>query len=266
MDLTIALIDGDEAIYKATVVKVEETDWEAETVIDRPPTFKEAKVKFHEIVRTWCDAVDTDEYIVCLSPRERCLFRRGIYVQYKGARGEKPEQYKPLEDWVFANERIQWYPGLEADDVMGVLSGENTVICSNDKDMKTVPGRLYITGKQKLVTITETRADWQWMYQTLMGDSTDGFGGCIGCGPAGAEAVLEGCRNLPEMAHNALLRYLEQKKGKYKAVTQNRQDFRCMAALARILRPSDYNPDSGDVRYALPGLNDISFNAKVLAK
>ncbi|WP_193065596.1 hypothetical protein [Burkholderia pseudomallei] len=264
--MTLALIDGDEAIYKATVVKVEETDWEAETVIDRPPTFKEAKAKFHEIVRTWCDAVGADEYIVCLSPKERGLFRRGIYPPYKGARGEKPEQYKPLEDWVFENDRVAWYPGLEADDVMGVLSGEGKVICSNDKDMKTVPGRLYVTGKKKLVTITETRADWQWMYQTLMGDSTDGFGGCVGCGPTGAEATLEGCRSLKEMAHNAVLRYLEPKKGKYKDVTQTALDFRRMAALARILRPSDYNPDTGSVKYALPGVKDISFNAQAFAK
>ncbi|KVT46702.1 hypothetical protein [Burkholderia multivorans] len=265
--MTVALIDGDEAIYKATVIKVEETDWEAETVIDRPPTFKEAKARFEEIVGTWLEAVDADEYIVCLSPRGRGLFRRGIYAQYKGARGEKPEQYKPLEDWVFENERIQWYPGLEADDVMGVLSGPNTVICSNDKDMKTVPGRLYITGKQKLVTITETRADWQWMYQTLMGDSTDGFNGCLGCGPKTAEKVLDDCgAGLFGMAAAVHEQYLAPKKGKYKFVKQTTQDFRRMTALARILRPSDYNPNTGDVKYALPGFKDISFNAESIAK
>ncbi|AOJ72257.1 MULTISPECIES: hypothetical protein [Burkholderia] len=264
--MTVALIDGDEAIYKACVIKVEETDWEAETVTDRPPTFEEARAKFHEIVREWCEAVDADSYIVCLSPKERGLFRRGIYAPYKGARGEKPEQYKPLEDWVFANENSTWRPGLEADDVMGLLSGPGHVICSNDKDMKTVPGRLYITGKKKLVTITETRADWQWMYQTLMGDPTDGFGGCIGCGPKGAEAVLEGCRNLAEMAHNAALHYLAPKKGKYKDVIQTALDFRRMAALARILRPTDYDNETGDVRYALPGVKDIAFNAQAIAK
>lgn len=264
--MTIALIDGDEAIYKACVIKVEETDWEAETVVDRLPTFEEARSKFHEIVREWCEAVGASEHIVCLSPRERGLFRRGIYAEYKSGRSEKPETYQPLEDWVAANTPAIWFPGLEADDVMGILSGKDTVICSNDKDMKTIPGRLYITGKKKLVTITETRADWQWMYQTLMGDSTDGFGGCVGCGAAGAEALLEDCPTINVMARQAEARFIAPKKGKYKDVTQTPKDFRTMAALARILRPSDYNQETGDVRYALPGQKDISFNAEKFAK
>lgn len=264
--MTIALIDGDEAIYKACVIKVEETDWEAETVTDRLPTLKEARDKYMEIVLGWADAVGADQYIVCLSPKERGLFRRGVYAQYKSGRSEKPETYQPLEDWVFANERSEWRPGLEADDVMGILSGEGRVICSNDKDMKTVPGQLYITGKQKLVTITESRADWQWMYQTLMGDSTDGFNGCLGCGPVNAEATLEDCPGIESMARAAEARFLVPKKGKYKAATQTAKDFRTQAVLARILRPSDYNDSTGDVRYALPGQKDIAFNAQRFAK
>lgn len=264
--MTIALIDGDEAIYKACVIKVEETDWEAETVTDRLPTFEEARDKFHEILRDWCEAAGADEHIVCLSPRERGLFRRGIYPAYKQGRSEKPETYQPLEDWVAANTPAVWFPGLEADDVMGVLSGPDTVICSNDKDMKTIPGKLYITGKQKLVTITETRANWQWMYQTIMGDSTDGFNGCLGAGPKAAELALDGAINLNSMCLSAEAVFLQPKKGKYKDVTQTSKDFRTMAALARILRPSDYNQSTGEVRYALPGQKDISFNAEKFAK
>lgn len=264
--MTIALIDGDEAIYKATVIKVEDTDWEAETITSRPPTFEEACEALGRIVDAWVQAVDADEYVFCLSPKERGLFRRGIYPDYKQARGEKPEQYKPLEEWCHENLPVVWYPGLEADDVMGVLSGEGKVICSNDKDMKTVPGRLYITGKQQLVTITPSRADWQWMYQTLMGDSTDGFGGCIGCGPKTAEKILDDCTNLRSMVHEAVRLYEAPKKGKYKDVVQTAQDFRIQTALARILRPSDYNPTTGDVRYAIPGQKDISFNARSFAQ
>lgn len=263
--MTIALIDGDEAIYKATVIKVEDTDWEAETVCDRPPTFEEAQTALHKIIDAWCEAVGAESYIFCLSPLERGLFRRGIYPQYKGARGEKPEQYKPLEQWCFENLPVKWYPGLEADDVMGILSGEGKVICSNDKDMKTVPGRLYVTGKKQNATITATRADWQWMYQTLMGDSTDGFGGCLGCGPKGAEAVLEGCHSLDQMAHNSVLKYLAQKTGKYRDVSQTAADFRQQAALAHILRPGEYDFNTGRVRYALPGHKDIDFDAAKLA-
>lgn len=264
--MTIALIDGDEAIYKACVIKVEETDWEAETVIDRLPTFEEAKQKLKDIIWEWASAVDADDYIVCLSPRERGLFRRGLYADYKQGRGEKPEVYQPLEDWARDAYDAVWFPGLEADDTLGVLSGPGKVICSNDKDMKTIPGKLYITGKKQLVNITETRADWQWMYQTLMGDSTDGFNGCLGCGKVGAEALLDDCINVEQMSRAAEARFMEPKKGKFKAVTQTAKDFRTMAALARILRPNDYNQQTGDVSYALPGQKDIAFNAQKFAK
>jgi 5'-3' exonuclease len=263
--LTIALIDGDEAIYKATVIKVEDTDWEAETVCDRPPTFEEACEALGRIIDAWRDAVHADEFIFCLSPIARGLYRRGVFPGYKGARGEKPEQYAPLEAWAHENLPVRWYPGLEADDVMGILSGTERVICSNDKDMKTVPGRLYITGKQLNATISETRADWQWMYQTLMGDSADGFAGCLGCGEKGAAEILDGHPDLRSMVPAVVDRYLAPKKGKYKEVTQTLQDFRRQAILARILRPGDYDIETGNVKFSIPGQKDITFNAKSIA-
>ncbi|MDR5812004.1 hypothetical protein QCE62_00180 [Caballeronia sp. LZ033] len=265
--MTTALIDGDEAIYKATVIKVEDTDWEAETICDRPPTFEEALEAFNRIVAAWVREVDADDYIICLSPKQRGLFRRGIYPAYKGARGEKPEQYKPVEDFVFENLNPVWYPGLEADDVMGILSGPGKIICSNDKDMKTVPGMLYITGKKTLVEITPSRANYQWMLQTLTGDSTDGFKGCTGIGPKKAETALtEAGTSLPSMARAAQDLYLAPKTGKYRDQLQDLSDFRREAVLARILRPTDYDAETGRVSYAIPGVKDIDFNARDKAR
>jgi 5'-3' exonuclease len=269
--LTTALIDGDEAIYKATVIKVEETDWESEdfeaSVVSRPPTFQEALEAFNRIVEAWVREVDADDYIICLSPKERGLFRRGIYPAYKSARGEKPEQYKPVEDFVFEHFNPVWYPGLEADDVMGILSGPGKIICSNDKDMKTIPGMLYITGKKTLVEITPSRANYQWMYQTLTGDSTDGFKGCTGIGPKKADGALtEAGTSLPNMARAAQDLYLAPKTGKYRDQPQDLSDFRREAVLARILRPTDYDIETGRVRYAIPGVKDIDFNARDKAR
>jgi 5'-3' exonuclease len=150
---------------------------------------------------------------------------------------------------------------------MGFLSGPGKIICSNDKDMKTVPGMLYITGKQTLVEITPSRANFQWMLQTLTGDSTDGFKGCTGIGPKKAEAALtEAGTSLPNMARAAQDLYLAPKTGKYRDHPQDLSDFRREAVLARILRPTDYNPETGRVRYAIPGVKDIDFNAQHKAK
>ncbi|WP_064297897.1 hypothetical protein [Ralstonia solanacearum] len=257
----LALIDGDEAIFKASVIQVEDTDWEAETIAYRPPTFEEAQDALRRMLDSWMDLALADDFKFCLSPPDRTLFRRGIYSTYKAGRTEKPEQFWPLEQWVQENYDCVWHPGLEADDVMGILSGDGRVIVSSDKDMKTVPGRLVNPGKKTKGSVTKARADWQWMYQTLMGDSTDGFLGCIGCGPKGASDLLNECSGLDEMIRAASERYVAPKKGKYKNVTQTLTDFRIQAALARILRPGDYNPKSGEVLYAMPGQRDIKFNA-----
>jgi 5'-3' exonuclease len=269
--VTTALIDCDEVIYKATVIKVEETDWESEdfeaSVISRPPTFEEALQAFHRMVDNWVEAVDADEHILCISPKERGLFRRGIYPAYKGARGEKPEQYKPLEDYIFHTYHPEWYPGLEADDVMGILSGPGKIICSNDKDMKTVPGMLYITGKKQLVEITPTRANYQWMLQTLTGDSTDGFKGCTGVGPKKAEEALNDAGTvLRNQCAAAIDLYRRPKTGKYRDQPQDASDFRREAVLARILRPGDYNIDTGIVSYEIPGVKPVNFNAQAKAR
>lgn len=257
----LALIDGDEALYKACVIQVEDTDWEAETITSRPPTLEEAVDALKRMIDSWMDLALADDFTFCLSPTDRRLFRRGLYPQYKGGRSEKPDVFWDLEKWVRENFTCAEFLGLEADDVMGALSGDGAIIVSSDKDMKTVPGRLLNPGKKQKGTISPARADWQWMYQTLMGDATDGFNGCLGCGPKGAEDILNECGSLAEMARAADEKFRAPKKGKYRDVTQTTQDFRLNAALARILRPHDYNPKSGDVKYAIPGFKTVSFNA-----
>ena len=81
-------------------------------------------------------------------------------------------------------------PRLEADDCMGILSTHKTlvpgerIIVSNDKDMQTIPGLLFNPAKDKKPRrISELEADRFFMYQTLVGDTTDGYPGCYGIGP-----------------------------------------------------------------------------------
>src|SRR3546814_8955273 len=64
------------------------------------------------------------------------------------------------------------------------------VIVSEDKDMQTLPN-VKIWRQDKLVETTAESAENFWLYQTLMGDSTDGYKGCPGCGPKSAEAILQ---------------------------------------------------------------------------
>jgi 5'-3' exonuclease len=202
--------------------------------------------------------------LIVLSPRDRKLFRRGLYPAYKGERGEKPAHFWQLDDYLREQHPCVAYPGLEADDTMGLLSGPGQIIVSSDKDMKTVPGPLYNPGKKTKGVISQSRADWQWMYQTLMGDSTDGFGGCLGCGPTNAEAVLDEATSLGGWWPLVVERFKKPKTKRYADQPQSMADAFLMAKLARILRPGEYDPATGEVRYAIHKL-PITFNAHDLA-
>lgn len=260
-----ALFDGDEAIFKAAVIKQEDVDWDTGETTLSPPTLKQAKRTLVNLVEAWCRRADCDDMTFVVSPPVRGLFRRGMAPYYKSGRAEKPEHYSELEAWAIERWDAVWHKGLEADDTMGILAGKDTTIISSDKDMKTVPGRLYVPKADKVFTITPERGDHWWMMQTLMGDSTDGFDGCIGCGPKGAEELLYGGSSMRDWWPIVEDKFAAQKTGKYRAITQTRADALLQAKLSRILRPNEFDPATGEVRYAV-GHHKVSFNAYVLAK
>lgn len=262
------LLDGDEAIFKAAVIKQEDVDWDNEDgdVITRPPTLREAKRSLVNIVEAWLRAADCDELTFVVSPPARGLFRRGLAPTYKSGRGEKPEHYAELEAWAIDRWGGVWFPGLEADDTMGHLSGPGRTIISSDKDMKTVPGRLYVPKSGKVGVISPDRADYQWMYQTLIGDTTDGFSGCTGCGDKGAREILDRHAHMRDWWPEVVARYRVPKVGRYASFpSQCERDALVQAQLARILRPNEYDPKTGAVAYAC-GPHPITFNAHELAR
>jgi 5'-3' exonuclease len=262
--LTRALIDGDELIFKACAATSSEIDWDTGTSESRPVTFKEARESAERRLEAWVEAAGADDYLVVLSPRDRKLFRRGLFAAYKGERGEKPQHFWKLDAYIRDNHDALDYPGLEADDTMGLLSGPGQVIVSSDKDMKTVPGLLYNPGKKQKGVISQARADWQWMYQTLTGDPTDGFGGCTGCGATGAEALLADAAALDAWWPLVVERFCKPKTKRYADQPQAERDAVLMAQLARILRPGEYDPKTGAVSYRI-ARRRITFNAHHLA-
>jgi DNA polymerase-1 len=95
-------------------------------------------------------------------------------------------------------------PSLEGDDVLGILATHpalvkgDRIVVSIDKDMNTIPGLHLNYGhargsedwEQHIRVVTEEMADRYHLYQTLTGDSTDGYPGCPGIGPVKAERIL----------------------------------------------------------------------------
>src|SRR3546814_11013965 len=87
---------------------------------------------------------------------------------------------------------------LEGDDYIGILATRTSpmdrVIVSEDKDMQTLPN-VKIWRQDTLGETTAESAENFWLYQTLMGDSTDGYKGCPGSGPTSADTLLPQARN-----------------------------------------------------------------------
>jgi DNA polymerase-1 len=188
----LLLIDGDEFIFRATAAVEHESRWD-----DQNHTIHANENKAWDTLTGMINRVferfETKEHILCFSQAPN--FRFTVDPTYKNNRAasRKPICYALMREWVDEKYKTKAFPGLEADDVMGILATQpgksQRIIVSQDKDMKTIPTTVW-DGKD-LRTITEAEADHNHLYQTLIGDTSDGYAGCPGVGPVAAEEFLD---------------------------------------------------------------------------
>ena len=232
------LIDADLYLYRACAAAEEEIDW-GNDVWSLSADLKAAKQIFRDRIQSFCEMFQTAHFVLCISDSEN--FRKELSDTYKGGRKKvrKPVGYKALVEW--AKENYTWHsePLLEADDVMGILAtapDANAIIISDDKDMKSLPVRLYRPMSEERLTITEDEANKWWWIQTLTGDATDGYSGCKSVGPKTAEKIL-GARPTWETVVAAFI-----KNG------MTAEDALLQARLARILRYEDWDMETSTIK------------------
>jgi DNA polymerase-1 len=147
--------------------------------------------------------------------------------------------------------RCESRPTLEGDDVLGIFATHpklvetDTVIVTIDKDLQTIPGWIWDTGRMEEAThISLVQANYNHMFQTLTGDSTDGYKGCPGVGPVNAARILDeavgACTPWANDAQRArclwdavVATYAKKKLGEEVALMN--------AQVARICRWTDYD-------------------------
>lgn len=127
-------------------------------------------------------------------------WRKDVLETYKANRKgkRKPVGYPKFCEDIMAHygpEVTFKWDGVEGDDVLGILATkpelagcDRVIIVSCDKDFNTIPGYFYWLTNSVLVKNTEEDANHWHMLQTLMGDTTDGYGGVPG---VGKETALE---------------------------------------------------------------------------
>lgn len=254
-----ALIDGDEVLFKACVIQHDDVDWDGETFESRFPTYVEARDTLDSLIDAWTREAGCDSHLICLSPDDRKLFRRGIDPTYKTGRGEKPGYFWTLLSHLRTEYDCVSIPGLEADDVLGLESGDGSVIVSSDKDMLTVPGRYWSPIRGRGGIVTSVRADYQWMLQTLTGDSTDGYKGCPGIGPKKAAESLDEAPRWSTVERLFVQQFAKKRLGGSAVAVA---EMGRQAALARILRPGEYNGVLRSISYQR-GATRVSINTSI---
>lgn len=231
------IIDADLYLYRSVSATEEETDW-GDDVWSLTSDLKIAKDLFTTQVAEFKARLEDDDVIMCLSSPVN--FRKEIDPHYKGHRKKtrKPLGYVAMVDWLQHNYKCFMKKGLEADDCMGVLAtkpeniGKATIV-SDDKDMKTIPGRLYRPGTGELLTLSPEDAERNFFMQCLVGDAADGYPGLRGYGPKTAEKAL---------GQRPTWKTVE---ALYTKAGLTRADALHQARLARILRYQDWDHDQG---------------------
>jgi len=224
------LIDGDIVVYQYSSTVEHEIDW-GDDVWSLWADAKEAQQLILQYLDILVEETAADDFIFCFSDKDN--YRKDIDSTYKSNRKgkRKPVCYKAVKEWIQDQYKTETWDRLEADDVMGIMStadmlaGEK-VIVSEDKDMKTIPGLLWRSGE--MLNISQEEADYNHLYQTLVGDSTDGYPGLRGVGDKRATELLK------TPTWETVVKAFEK-------AGQTEEDALVQARLARILRASDYN-------------------------
>jgi 5'-3' exonuclease len=193
MAKTLLLIDGDQFLYRGCAAVERDVKWDDENhvlVSNEVEAWEVVEGSLHKVCHHFGDEA---EPVICLT--EGIVFRKAVDPTYKGNRKatRKPLCYSDLKDKLKASWKCVYFDGLEADDVMGILATkpgpDHKIIVARDKDMQCVPGKLW--DGVKFYSITEAQADYFHLWQTLTGDTADGYKGCPGVGPKGAEKLLK---------------------------------------------------------------------------
>ena len=231
------LIDGDLYLFRSAIAVEEEIDW-GNDIWSLSSDLKAAKALFKATIDAFKKELVVEDVIVTISGQNN--FRKDILETYKGGRKKvrKPVGYKALVEWAMEEYDSIMVDCLEADDVMGIIgSMPNTeaIIVSDDKDMKTIPCRLYRPTDNDRLVISDMEANRNFLIQALMGDMTDGYGGCPKVGIKTAEKILG---NHPTW-DAVVKQYQKENLTADYALTQ--------ARMARILRCTDWDDEKGEV-------------------
>lgn len=252
----IALLDADVINYQAA--SSAQRDYGDEVWSDIKGAIEDAETQIYkEMEQAGCNQV-----ILIYSPRTSTNWRKLVMPAYKMHRKATPKPlcYLELRDELekrFDHICIDW---LEGDDLFHMVSKKipNSVVVSIDKDMHTLPDIEYLRPHVMAWPVEQGRdfADHFWLYQVLIGDSTDGYKGCMGIGPKKADVILSPFMEIG-IDDDGQSTHKFDFDGAWEAVkdtyrSKGQTNWLEQARMARILRDGDYCSKTKRVRLFNP--------------
>lgn len=188
------------------------------------------------------DKLDTQDVLLFLTGANN--WRKDILPSYKSNRKDtrKPLMLPFIRQFMVDSLGAIIVDTFEADDLLGIeaTSTDDCIIVSEDKDLKTIPAMVYNPQKDdEPVLIPEFTAAWNHMFQTLTGDSTDGYSGCPKVGPVAAKKILQDIDQVEDLWPAVVAAFKKQNLSEEVALQQ--------AQVARICHASDFNNETGKV-------------------
>lgn len=192
--MTTLLIDADLYCYSTAIA------FQQENPFTHEPEYNDilARSVLDERIRELCKRFGTHKVKCFFSCSRETNWRKTIVPSYKDNRKGTP---KPIglsdlitctkEHWACVEEDM-----LEADDLLGIYSTDEelckgeTILCSWDKDMLTIPTTIYNSRKKILKRMTKVNAFKAFIYQVIKGDSADGYAGLYRQGDKKAKAFI----------------------------------------------------------------------------
>lgn len=188
------------------------------------------------------DKLDTQDVLLFLTGANN--WRKDILPSYKSNRKDtrKPLMLPFIRQFMVDSLGAIIVDTFEADDLLGIeaTSTDDCIIVSEDKDLKTIPAMVYNPQKDdEPVLIPEFTAAWNHMFQTLTGDSTDGYSGCPKVGPVAAKKILQDIDQVEDLWPTVVAAFKKQNLSEEVALQQ--------AQVARICHASDFDKETGKV-------------------
>ena len=133
-------------------------------------------------------------------------FRRTVYPLYKANRidAPRPKYYKEIRQYLIDEWGAIVVDGAEADDALGLAHNDDTVICSIDKDLRSLPGYFYNLNTNQLEYIDKEQAIQNFLVQLLTGDKSDNV-------PGLPNPLKSHHKNPPNFTENSARSYLNNK-------------------------------------------------------